>query len=59
MEKRSEILELKLRESASDSRISCALARKIAEDLNITYKEVGETADRLHIKIKNCELGCF
>ncbi len=59
MENKSDILDQRLRESAKDSRLSCTLARKIAEELDVPYKEVGEAADRLKIKIKNCELGCF
>lgn len=44
---------------AQDSKIPCALARKIAESHGIKYKELGEMADILGIKITNCELGCF
>jgi hypothetical protein len=40
-------------------KLACAAARKIAEDLHLTYKEVGEAADELSVKIKSCELGCF
>lgn len=39
--------------------ISCAEARKIAEDAGVPYGEVGTAADELHIKITGCELGCF
>jgi hypothetical protein len=59
MKKKSDILDQRLRDSAKDSRLSCTLARKIAEELDVSYKEVGEAADKLRIKIKNCELGCF
>jgi hypothetical protein len=44
---------------AVDGRLSCAVARKIAEMLRLPYKEVGDAANELGIKIKNCELGCF
>ena len=40
-------------------RLSCALARKVAEEAGITYGEVGRAADELRIKITDCELGCF
>jgi hypothetical protein len=59
METKNDIVEQRLKESARDSKVSCALARKIAEDLDVPYKVVGETANRLKIKIKNCDLGCF
>jgi len=51
----SETLKVK----AVEGRISCSLARKIAEELGVPYKEVGDAANKLNIKIKNCELGCF
>ncbi|TAN45927.1 MAG: hypothetical protein EPN22_00855 [Nitrospirae bacterium] len=52
-------LEETLRQKAIEGKIPCGAARKIAEELGLSYKEVGETADALKIKIKNCELGCF
>ncbi len=42
-----------------DGKIPCAVARKLAEDLGLSYKEVGNAADELGIKIKDCQLGCF
>jgi hypothetical protein len=44
---------------AVDGKISCPVARKIAEELSVSYKEVGRNADELRIKITGCELGCF
>ena len=52
-------IEKLLKEKAVDGKIACGLARKIAEELGVPYKEVGAAADELNIKIKNCELGCF
>jgi len=49
----------KLREVAPQGRISCTLARKVAEELKVSPKEVGEMCDELKIKIFACELGCF
>jgi hypothetical protein len=48
-----------IEKKAVDHRLPCPVARKIAKDLAVAYKEVGETADALEIKITNCELGCF
>ena len=48
-----------LKEKTVDGRISCAAARKIAEELKVPIGEVGKAADELKIKIRNCELGCF
>jgi hypothetical protein len=55
---RDELKEEVLRR-AVDGRLSCAVARNIAEALRLPYKEVGAAANELGIKIKNCELGCF
>ncbi|GAB4388873.1 MAG: hypothetical protein Kow0025_10770 [Thermodesulfovibrionales bacterium] len=44
---------------AVDGRIPCAAARAIAEDLGVSYAEVGRAADELKIRITSCELGCF
>ncbi|MEO5360460.1 MAG: hypothetical protein H7843_08420 [Nitrospirota bacterium] len=42
-----------------DGRIPCALARKSAELLGISYNKLGEAANALNIRITACELGCF
>ncbi len=49
----------KLIRAAKDGKISCAVARKIAEEFDLPYKEIGNIANREGIKIKDCELGCF
>ena len=55
----SELLKEKVKEKAKEGRISCPMARKIAEDLNVSVKEVGHACDDLKIKLYACELGCF
>jgi LAO/AO transport system kinase len=52
-------IERLLRERAVDARLTCTAARMIAEELKVSYSEVGKAANDLKIKIKNCELGCF
>lgn len=52
-------LEEILKQKSVEGKIPCGAARKIAEELGLPYKEVGEASDALSIKIKNCELGCF
>jgi LAO/AO transport system kinase len=52
-------IEEELKISAGQNTITCSDARKIAERLGVSYKEVGKSANDLKIKIKNCELGCF
>lgn len=44
---------------SEDKKIPCASARKIAEDLKVPYSQVGQVANQLGIRIKECELGCF
>lgn len=54
-----EELKQKMLQKAVDKRLPCAVARKLAEELNIPYKEVGDAADELGIRIRDCQLGCF
>jgi hypothetical protein len=44
---------------AVDGKLPCAVARKLAEELDLPYREVGAAANELGIKIKDCQLGCF
>lgn len=61
----SDMIELRkkaeklLIEKSLNGRISCSVARRIAEDTDVSYKKIGEIADEVGIKITNCELGCF
>jgi len=48
-----------LRETATDNRISCSQARKLAERLGVPPQMIGKVCDELGIKIYACELGCF
>jgi len=52
-------LKRKLEEAAKDGRISCTSARRLAEDLGVSVREIGRLCDELKIKIHSCELGCF
>ncbi len=56
---KKEKIKAALRESSVHGKISCPLARKIAKDLAVPFREVGRAADGLKIKITDCELGCF
>ena len=48
-----------IRKKAVNGRLSCPAARKIAQELSVSFREIGRTADQLEIKITDCELGCF
>ena len=52
-------LEEKLKSSLVNGRLPCPVAFKIAEDMGVSLKEIGETANKLEIKISSCQLGCF
>jgi LAO/AO transport system kinase len=52
-------IEEEIKKRAVNGRLPCPVARKIAKELSVSYKEVGRTADELKIKITDCELGCF
>jgi predicted peroxiredoxin len=39
--------------------LSCARAIKLSQKNNISLKKIGDTCNRLGIKIVSCQLGCF
>ena len=48
-----------IKKKSINNGIPCSVARKIAQELSVSYKEVGSTAEELNVKITDCELGCF
>ena len=52
-------LKEEMLKKAVNGRLSCAVARQLAEKLCLPYNEVGKVANELGIKIKDCQLGCF
>jgi len=52
-------LETKIKSSLVDGRLPCAIAFRIAKELKVSPRGVGEVANRLSVKICNCQLGCF
>ncbi len=52
-------LEEKITSSLANDRLPCPTAFKIARELKVSLQEVGETTDKLGIKISRCQLGCF
>lgn len=53
------LLENRLRAAASDNRITCAKAIALARNLGVSAGELGRLANKLHIRISKCQLGCF
>ena len=52
-------LEEEMQASLVDGKLPCAQAFRIAKQFKIAPREVGDTANRLNIKIASCQLGCF
>jgi hypothetical protein len=52
-------LEEAMVKAASENRISCAAATALALKFSVSTRLVGETANRLRLKISKCQLGCF
>ncbi len=45
--------------AATDGKLDCPTALKIAETLKVDPKLVGEACNELKIKLYGCALGCF
>jgi hypothetical protein len=52
-------LEDKVKAAQEDRYLSCPVAWKIAKESNAPRIAVGTIADRLGIRITNCQIGCF
>lgn len=52
-------IKSKITELAKDKELPCAVAFKIAEDLNVTPAEVGKTLDLMEFRLVKCQLGLF
>lgn len=57
-ERRTQLME-KVKASSQDGHLPCAKAHKIAQDYDVPKIAVGEMADKLGIRIINCQIGCF
>jgi hypothetical protein len=49
----------RLRESAANGDLPCALAHRLAESCAVLPQAVGESADTMGIRITHCQLGLF
>jgi hypothetical protein len=48
-----------VRENSTEGKLPCAVAFKIAREMNLTPTEVGVALDILEIKISKCQMGIF
>jgi hypothetical protein len=53
------LIETLKAKAGDDKRLPCALAFKIARDMDVPLAEVGRSCNELGIKIVDCQLGCF
>ncbi|MBN1879976.1 hypothetical protein JW823_07690 [bacterium] len=53
------IIDTMVRNALTDEKLTCASALKIAAELKVSPRVIGEAANRLKIKIASCQLGCF
>jgi hypothetical protein len=55
----NETVAARIKEKASEKRISCVEAHSIATELNVAPAEVGAAIDLLDVRITQCQLGLF
>ena len=55
----TEKLDEVIRASLVNGKLPCAVAFKIAKQLKVSPKEVGNACNKLSVKISSCQLGCF
>jgi len=55
----NEKVKKEIKRKAVNGKLPCMTARMIAEELGVPYETVGKAADKLKVKIINCQLGCF
>jgi len=52
-------VKAKIKAAAPEGKITCPAAFRLAEELRLSRRELGELLDELKIKITQCQLGCF
>ena len=52
-------LEEKIKAVLVNGKLPCAVAFKLAKDLNMTPRQIGDAANKANIRIASCQLGCF
>jgi len=49
----------RIQAAAPEGRIACAAAFRLADELGLSRRRMGELLNELKIKIAQCQLGCF
>jgi len=55
----SEDVKARIKAASPDGKIACVAAFRLAEELGLSRKDLGELLNELKIKIIQCQLGCF
>ena len=59
MDMNDEMVKERFMSEAKDGRISCSKCIEIADELNIEKGQIASALTSMHIKIIQCQLGCF
>ena len=54
-----EDVKARIKAAAPEGKIACPAAFRLAEELGISRRDLGELCNELKIKIIQCQLGCF
>ena len=54
-----EDVKARITAAAPEGKLACAAACRLAEELGLSRKDLGELLNELKIKIIHCQLGCF
>jgi hypothetical protein len=54
-----EDIKARIKAAAPNGKIPCAAGFRLAEELGLSRKDLGELCNELKIKIIQCQLGCF
>jgi hypothetical protein len=57
--KMSAELEKIILDSLEEGKLPCPKAFQIAKKHKVTVKEIGEICNKLQIRVRSCQLGCF
>jgi len=59
MTEKNSLLDKEILNRVTDNKLSCVAAFVIAEKLNIRAKDIGAAADRLKLRLIDCQMGLF
>ena len=54
-----EDVKARIKAAAPEGKIACSAAFRLAAELSLSRKDLGELLNELKIKVIHCQLGCF